>query len=332
MTTPTNYEGHYFWFEISGGTEQGLSRGGYSSAEACLTDVDPVILSEDKYDKLPDFIKIMVPLFHNRVRKVCVLVATLILPALAYAQESSATAAPQAQIDSLRTTVASLQSQVSSLQKTNTTLQSEVTALQNELTAARSVLAQVNSLQSSNTTLQSEVTALQHELTAARPVLALAPYVSVDPNAEIGVIGPNIVFSGVNIHIVSGSGSTDDNLSKGESLTGLGNLIIGYNEDPGDPALRFSGTSLGPGDRGGSHNLVIGRGHTFTKAAFGGLVVGEVNKISNSEASILGGGNNIASGVASVVVGGIGNAASGVASSILGGTYNSVGTDWGHYP
>jgi hypothetical protein len=77
---------------------------------------------------------------------------------------------------------------------------------------------------------------------------------------------------------------------------------------------------------------VIGRGHTFTKAAFGGLVVDEVNKISNSEASILGGGNNTASGVASVVLGGIGNTASGVASSILGGTYNNVGTDWGHFP
>jgi hypothetical protein len=84
----------------------------------------------------------------------------------------------------------------------------------------------------------------------------------------------------------------------------LGNLIIGYNEDPADPALRFGGTPLGPGDRGGSHNLVIGRGHTFTKAAFGGLVVGEVNKISNSEASILGGGNNAASGVAASVLGG----------------------------
>ena len=71
----------------------------------------------------------MVPLFHNRVRKVCVLVTTLILPALAHAQESSPTAAPQTQIDSLQTTVASLQSQVSSLQTTITTLQSEVTAL-----------------------------------------------------------------------------------------------------------------------------------------------------------------------------------------------------------
>ena len=275
----------------------------------------------------------MVPLLHNRIPKVCVLVAgTLILPALACAQENSPIAAPQTQIDSLQTTVASLQNQVSSLQTSNTALQGEVAALQHELTAARSVLAQVSSLQTSNTTLQSEVVALQHELTAARSVLALAPYVSMDRNPEIGVIGPNIVFSGANIHIVSGSGATDDNLSKGESLTGLGNLIIGYDEDPAGPALRFGGTPLAPGDRGGSHNLVIGRGHTFTKAAFGGLVVGEVNKISNSEASILGGGNNTASGVAASVLGGLGNTASGGAASVLGGIDNAAGADFEHFP
>jgi hypothetical protein len=246
--------------------------------------------------------EIMVPFLHNRIPKVCVLVAgTLILPALACAQENSPIAAPQTQIDSLQTTVASLQNQVSSLQ-------------------------------TSNTTLQSEVAALQHELTAARSVLALAPYVSIDRNPEIGVIGPNIVFSGANIHIVSGSGATDDNLSKGESLTGLGNLIIGYDEDPADPALRFGGTPLGPGDRSGSHNLVIGRGHTFTKAAFGGLVVGEVNRISNSEASVLGGGNNTASGIAASVLGGVSNTSSGVATSVLGGIDNAAGADFERFP
>jgi hypothetical protein len=40
-----------------------------------------------------------------------------------------------------------------------------------------------------------------------------------------GVVGPNIVFTGANIHIVDGSGSTDDN---GGALRGLGNLVIGY--------------------------------------------------------------------------------------------------------
>ena len=69
-------------------------------------------------------------------------------------------------------------------------------------------------------------------------ILALASFVSVDPNPENGVAGPNIVFTGANVHIVSGSGATTDN---GNS-TGLGNLIIGYDEvDPNNP--------LNPGDR-----------------------------------------------------------------------------------
>src|SRR5205823_4276431 len=102
---------------------------------------------------------------------------------------------------------------------------------------------------------------------------------------EIGVIGPNITFKGANIHIVSGSGRTDDN----GNPTGLGNLIIGYDEDPknsltgdssdGIPINAAPGvpSPLSPGDRGGSHNLVIGGGNRFTQAAFGGFVAGERN-------------------------------------------------------
>jgi FtsZ-binding cell division protein ZapB len=151
-------------------------------------------------------------------------------------------AAVQAKIASLLSTLSTLQGEVSALQKANTGLQNEV-----------------SSLQTSNTTLRSQLTAVQ-----ANNALKLGPFVSVDPDPEIGVIGPNIIFHGANIHIVSGSGATDDY----GNPTGLGNLIIGYDDDP---ALR--GTfPLTSGDRGGSHNLVIGRGNKFTKAAFGGLL------------------------------------------------------------
>jgi hypothetical protein len=115
-------------------------------------------------------------------------------------------------------------------------LQAQITALKTSVTALQS---QVSGLQTSNTSLQSEVTALQNQLTVAQPVLALAPYVSVDPNSENGVTGPNITFMGANIHIVSGSGATADNLSHGSTLTGRGNLIIGYDElDTGQVAKR----------------------------------------------------------------------------------------------
>jgi hypothetical protein len=136
------------------------------------------------------------------------------------------------------------------------------------------------------------------------------------------VIGPNIVFSGANIHILSGSGSTFDNFNN--NPTGLGNLIIGYDEDP---AVR-GGFPLNPGDRGGSHNLVIGTGNRFTRAAFGGLVAGELNTISNIETSVAGGGNNIASGGIASVLGGVSNRASGFEASISGGGGNTCSGTW----
>lgn len=129
--------------------------------------------------------------------------------------------------------------------------------------------AKIATLEATLSSLEGKVTTLQTQLAAVRsnPALALGPFVSVDPNPEVGVIGPNITFSGANIHIVSGSQATDDH----GNPTGLGNLIIGYDEDPnlpltgdstsfGIPIMQLPGgpSPLLPGDRGGSHNLVIG--------------------------------------------------------------------------
>ena len=171
--------------------------------------------------------------------------------------------------------------------------------------------AKVTSLQATVSALQNQVSSLQSQLTViqSNPALALGPFVNVDPNTEIGVTGPHIIFKGANIHIVSGSGLTNDN----DNPTGLGNLIIGYDEPPG---------GLGSIDRGGSHNLVIGRFNRFTQAAFGGLVAGELNTISNQEASVTGGANNTASGLFAGVSGGESNTASGGQASVSGGVNN----------
>jgi uncharacterized coiled-coil protein SlyX len=194
-------------------------------------------------------------------------------------------------------------------------LEAKVSALSQTISALES---QVASLQTSNTALQGKIKALQTQLAAVQSnnALLLGPFVSVDPNPEIGVIGPNIIFSGANIHIVSGSGMTNDNLAP----TGLGNLIIGYDEDP---AL-FGRSPLNTGDRGGSHNLVIGSGHRFTKAAFGGLLAGELNTISNLGASVSGGLDNIASGFFASVSGGLKNTAIGEGASVSGGLKNTA--------
>lgn len=89
---------------------------------------------------------------------------------------------------------------------------------------------------------------------------------------------PNITFKGANIHIVTGTNATNDNIDHGGRLTGLGNLIIGYDE-----LAMFQ-----VANRGGSHNLVIGKFNSFTSAAFGSLVAGEFNTISAEAASISG--------------------------------------------
>jgi hypothetical protein len=188
------------------------------------------------------------------------------------------------------------------------TIPEEIATLQAEVAALQS---QVNTQKEYISTLRSQVNTQQKQLTVARSVLALAPFVSVDPNPKINVRGPNIVFKGANIHIESGSGATDDHGNR----TGLGNLIIGYNEAP---------DGLTPGARGGSHNLVIGKLNSFTQAAFGGLVAGEGNTISNEGVSISGGINGIASGLFSSISGGSANTASGSQSSITGGNVNTA--------
>jgi hypothetical protein len=188
-------------------------------------------------------------------------------------------------------TLDELQAEITSLKATVTTLQNQ---LSSDITKGNVTL----------TSVQNQVT-----LIASNPALALGPFVKVDPNPETGVKGPNIVFSGANIHIVSGSGATNDN---GTSF-GLGNLIIGYDENPGqveEPLL--------PSDRVGSHNLIIGRWHRFV--SFGGIVAGEDNTITAEGSSVLGGSGNFANGVQSVVIAGLKNDAAGVESAIIGGT------------
>ena len=114
-------------------------------------------------------------------------------------------------------------------------------------------------------------------------------YMSIEETAEInGVAAPHVIFEGVNVHVRSGSGSTSD----GGALTGLGNLIIGYNEEP---------ASYGAA-RGGSHNLVVGVENQFS--SHGGIVAGYQNTISNRYATVTAGRNNIASGQYSSISGG----------------------------
>jgi len=123
----------------------------------------------------------------------------------------------------------------------------------------------------------------------ANPVLTdLAKYVKIDPGVVNGVKGPHVIFSGVNLHVESGSGTT----AEAGAPTGLGNLIVGYNEMPVPTG----------GSRIGSHNLVVGPSHAFTST--GGAVFGDNNLISGQSATILGGSHNSATGPDSSILGG----------------------------
>jgi hypothetical protein len=193
---------------------------------------------------------------------------------------------------------------------------------------AQSVSQQINDLKVQITALKTTVATLSNQLASVRqnPVLQLGPFVSVDFNTEYGVVPPNIVFKGANIHIVSGSGATNDN---GNPL-GLGNLILGYNVSyPGEDAFRT-----------GSHNLIVGDYNGFTST--GGVVFGNYNTSRGPGAVVLGGASNYAGGLDACIVGGVNNATGypfgldsgdnctvvGGNADFAGGTVNAIFGGW----
>ncbi len=146
---------------------------------------------------------------------------------------------------------------------------------------------------------------------------AILQFVRVETEEINGLTGPHWIIEGANVHVRSGFGSTVENCFPGgpgfpncESLTGLGNLIVGYNE-------RIFRRGFPREVRTGSHNLVVGEFHSYSSVA--GLVAGGFNNVTGSHASVTGGTNNEASGQFSSVSGGHRNVASGTAASVSGG-------------
>jgi len=164
--------------------------------------------------------------------------------------------------------------------------------------------------------LAERVAELEVQVAAMEEILQ---YVRVETEEIRGVTGPHWIIEGANVHVRSGSGNTWDDCNpivdpdwpNCEILTGLGNLIIGYNEQFG----------VGPPEprevRTGSHNLIVGEYHSFS--SFGGFVAGVGNAVTGWGASVCGGANNEASGNLASVSGGSRNLASGQLSSVSGG-------------
>ena len=193
--------------------------------------------------------------------------------------------------------------------------------LQATLTVVQSLKSDLTEVQNTMATLQADLAAVKSQETGLtkrqRNLLAsfsaLAPFISVKNNTINGMKGPHVLFTGANVHIRSSARSTADV----KSLTGLGNLVVGFNEEPTSPNYNPRK------DRGGSHNLVIGGKHRYS--SFGGLVAGYRNTISNPGATVNGGTNNKATGHYASVCGGTGNTASGSAATVSGGQNNFVG-------
>ena len=191
--------------------------------------------------------------------------------------------AMQEQINSLQSRVVALES---ALDTANTTISS----LQAALARLESTVARLD-----NTSLESRVAAVE-----ANTVLDLDQMLTFDSSSG------TVRFEGVNVQVINGMGTTATN-------NGLGNLILGYDENDGMDT------------KSGSHNLVVGSNHTYT--SYGGIVTGLNNEISAPYASVSGGFGNVASGDSSSVSGGFVNSASGDYSSVSGGFGNEANGD-----
>jgi hypothetical protein len=125
--------------------------------------------------------------------------------------------------------------------------------------------------------------------------------------AGVSRSGQTLRLSGLNLQLVSGSGSTSG------PVNGRGNLIIGYGEH------------RAADHQTGSHNLVLGVNQSFT--AYGGVVGGYQNTLSGRYGAVFG-IYNTADGPASTVAGGPQNGATGFASAVAGGYSSTASGDF----
>jgi trimeric autotransporter adhesin len=148
---------------------------------------------------------------------------------------------------------------------------------------------------------------------------------------------PTVLFTGVNVQVVNGAGSTN-------TINGTGNLIVGYDEADGSGTGRCSlgtntstglaipntqanctsagGTWSTTGFKTGSHYIVAGAWNSYSR--FGGVVFGFQNASNYNYASVTGGLGNTASGNYASVSGGGSNSASGNSASVTGGSANTA--------
>ena len=209
------------------------------------------------------------------------------------------------------------------------------------VTAVTTLESKVANLRANQATLQSDVAINQNNITSAQgdiskiqdnSVLALDDYlslVSLDGSSDYDTA----LFSGVNVQVHNGIAQ--------EALNGLGNLIVGFNNDrltdefglaideicsdgqyDTQGACVTAGEVWGTNHKTGSHNLIAGDENAYS--SYGGVVFGRFNASNRLYAGVTGGQQNLATGQVSSVSGGFSNTASAQHSSVSGGFSNTA--------
>lgn len=176
--------------------------------------------------------------------------------------------------------------------------------------------------------LQAALTAAEEKIAALQTnsVLTLDGALKMDTHNGL----PVARFTGVNVQIVNGVGTTVT-----DPPDGLGNLIVGYDEPravgtlicsdgefDNQVACEAAGHTWDLNHKGGSHNLVVGAGHSYSRS--GGAVLGLANSATRVAATVTGGAFNLARGAEANVAGGYGNTAAGNFAAVTGGDANSA--------
>ena len=205
----------------------------------------------------------------------------------------------------------------------------QLAAMQKLLNGMRTQLAEdsatVRQMQGSVEQLRKEVQAASNGVRAlqANSILDLNGYITFDNSSGY----PTVLFNGINVQIVNGTGAT-------QTTNGLGNLIIGYNRarttNPVCSLGAFAteaecvarGGTWARSHKSGSHNLVAGDYNAYS--SWGGTVFGLENAATAPYAVVLGGAGNLAQGDLSSVTGGSLNTASGMYGSVTGGLGNTA--------
>ena len=168
-------------------------------------------------------------------------------------------------------------------------------------------------IQATIVSLQSQVLALQTELAEVQShvVIGLNDYVSVIDSTN------NVMVSGANFQITNGLGAEPSSWLGQTGTNGLGNLIIGYNEETGY-AEEYVKT--------GSHNLVIGVDHSYM--GYGNIIGGMRNEVNAQYSACISRESEMTWGNVNILLGGARNIMVGTSRSVLiGGEWNTLGTD-----